>query len=342
MKLLLITDAWEPQTNGVVTTYKNMIRELAKQDLETEVIHPGLFSTIPCPGYAEIRLVLNFWRLKNYIEAANADYIHVAVEGPLGYAAKFYLDKRKIPYTTAFHTRFPEYLNERLPFVSVKLVYKLMRWFHKKSQSVLVTTKSMQKDLSQYGIERMVVWGRGVDTDKYQPSDKKENNADNPIFLNVGRVAVEKNIEAFLALDLPGKKIIVGDGPSRKALQEKYPDVEFAGFKYGQELADYFAKADVFVFPSKTDTFGLVMLEAMACGTPVAGYPVPGPIDVIQDGVTGIISDDLQIACLQALKLKRQDCRDYALTNNWASCAERMRVNLAPINQVSRLATAEE
>lgn len=332
MKLLLITDAWEPQTNGVVTTYKNVIKGLAEKDVKTEVIHPGLFASIPCPGYAEIRLVLNFWKLKKLIKAAKPDYIHVAVEGPLGYAAKFYLDRRNIPYTTAFHTRFPEYLNERLSFISVKYVYKIMRWFHKNSQRVLVTTKTMEKDLSQYGIERMVVWGRGVNTEKYQPRDASVKNPE-PIFLNVGRVAVEKNIEAFLKLDLPGKKVIVGDGPSRKSLEEKYPEAEFVGFKYGQELADYFAQADVFVFPSKTDTFGLVMLEAMACGTPVAGYPVPGPIDVIQDGVTGVISEDLQAACLQALELNRGDCRKHALANNWESCAERMRVNLAPLNK---------
>lgn len=323
-KLLLITDAWQPQTNGVVTTYKNTIEQISKKEVVTEVIHPGLFKTIPCPGYAEIRLVLNFWKLRGFIRKAKPDYIHVSVEGPLGYAAKFYCDKRNIPYSTAFHTRFPEYVNERLPFVSVKWIYAIMRWFHKKSRNVLVTTKTMEQDLARYGIKNMVVWGRGVDTDLYKPlADKTQNNVDKPIWLYVGRVAVEKNLKAFLELDLPGKKIIVGDGPDRNTYERQHPAVEFVGFKYGKALAEYYAKADVFVFPSKTDTFGLVMLEALACGTPVAAYPVPGPVDVIQQGLTGSMQDDLLTACHEALKLKREDCRNYALTTNWASCAQR-------------------
>ncbi len=336
MKLLLISDAWDPQTNGVVTTYKNVIAEMKKKGVTTTVIHPGLFVTFPCPGYSEIKLVVNFWKLKKLIKQANPDSIHVAVEGPLGIAAKRYLDKTKTPYTTAFHTRFPEYVNERFSFVSVKFLYGLMRWFHGKSKAVMVTTKSMKKDLDAYDIKNMIVWGRGVDTDKYQPLPEREESTGQevtynkePIFINVGRVAVEKNIEAFLKLDLSGKKVVVGDGPSRKSLEKKYPDVEFLGYKYGEELAECYAKADVFVFPSKTDTFGLVMLEAMACGTPVAAYPVVGPVDVIKDKVTGVMDTDLQKACLEALKLSREDCRDYALDNNWSACAERLRINLA-------------
>ncbi len=328
MKLLLITDAWNPQVNGVVTTYKNVIEGLAKKGISTEVIHPGLFTTMPCPGYTEISLVLNFWKLKELIESANADYIHIAVEGPLGLAARYYLNKQKLHYTTAFHTRFPEYINKRLPFIPVKWGYAFMKWFHKRSSIILVTTKSMQQDLARYGMKRMVVWGRGVDTDLFQPKETLLSKNKEPVFINVGRIAVEKNIEAFLQLDLPGKKVIVGDGPSRKALEKKYPDVEFAGYKYGKELSACYAEADVFVFPSKTDTFGLVMLEAMACGVPAVGYPVPGPIDVIKQHVTGVISKDLRKACLDALELNRDDCRQHALNNNWSSCAETMRTNL--------------
>jgi glycosyltransferase involved in cell wall biosynthesis len=186
----------------------------------------------------------------------------------------------------------------------------------------------MQRDLAAYGFERMVIWGRGVDTDCFKPDGKTTNNMANPKFLYVGRIAVEKNIEAFLALDLPGEKIVVGDGPYRHALEKKYPQVEFAGYKFGAELADYYGAADVFVFPSKTDTFGLVMLEAMACGTPVAAFPAPGPIDVVTQGVTGILDHNLQNAVLQALKLRRSDCREFVLNRSWRACALTLRNNL--------------
>ena len=330
MKLLLISDAWEPQTNGVVTTYKHMLQELEGLGVTTEVIHPGLFKTIPCPGYTEIHLALNFWRLGKMIKSADADFIHIAVEGPLGLAARNYLTRRKIPYTTSFHTRFPEYINERIPFIPVKLGYRFMHWFHGPSKNILVTTPTMQKDLASYGFSNMTVWGRGVDTELFKPNGKTASNLDDPVFLFVGRVAVEKNIEAFLKLDLPGVKRIVGDGPSRKALQKRYPNAQFIGYRYGKELADEFGNADVFVFPSKTDTFGLVMLEAMACGTPVAGYPVPGPIDVVKPEVTGVLSNDLADASMKALQLNRNDCREFALSRSWRACAEVMRDALVP------------
>jgi glycosyltransferase involved in cell wall biosynthesis len=330
MKLLLITDAWEPQTNGVVTTYKNVIRQLEKFDVHTEVIHPGLFRYIPCPGYNEIPIALNTWKIGKLIEAAQPDCVHVAVEGPLGFAARRYLRRQGWRYTTSFHTRFPEYIQERFAFASVKLGYKFMRWFHQNSANILVTTPSMQNDLASHGFDRMTVWGRGVDTELFKPNGKLNNDPINPVFLYTGRVAVEKNIEAFLRLALPGRKIVVGDGPSRKALEKNYPQVEFPGYKYGAELAGYFSRADVFVFPSKTDTFGLVMLEAMACGTPVAAYPVPGPIDVVTPRVTGMLDNNLQAAALSALQLNRSDCRAYALTRSWQACAKTMLDNLVP------------
>lgn len=332
MKLLLITDAWTPQTNGVVTTYRNVIGEHEKAGLETQVVHPGLFRSIPCPGYPEIPLALNLWRVGRLIEQTGADFIHVAVEGPLGWAARRHLTRRKLNFTTSFHSRFPEYVNERFPLVPVGPGYRLMRRFHKPSRRILVTTPSMKHTLGQYGFANMQVWGRGVDTRAFKPNGKARNNRDNPLFLYVGRVAVEKNIEAFLRLDLPGRKVIVGDGPSRRELEHKYPEAEFVGYQYGGDLAGWFADADVFVFPSRTDTFGLVLLEAMACGTPVAAYPVPGPIDVVLPGVTGVLDENLQHAALSALELDRGDCRDYAAQRSWSACARTMREALVPVS----------
>lgn len=330
-KLLLITDAWQPLTNGVVTTYNNVIRELAVLGVQTDVIHPGLFRSIRCPGYPEIPLSLNVWKLGRMIEESAADHIHVAVEGPLGLAARYFLDSKGLRYTTSFHTRFPEYVKERFPFIPLSLGYRFMKWFHRRSERILVTTPSMREDLARYGFERMSVWGRGVDTGLFRPNGKAANDPVNPKFLYVGRVAVEKNIEVFLGLDLPGEKIVVGDGPSRRMLEQRYPEARFTGYKYGAELAEYFGSADVFVFPSRTDTFGLVMLEAMACGTPVAAFPVPGPIDVVTPGVTGILDNDLENAALQALQLNRDSCREFALSRSWRACAQTMLDNLAPV-----------
>lgn len=334
MKLLLVTDAWEPQTNGVVTTYKNVIAELAQSGLDTEVIHPGLFRSIPCPGYPEIPVTVNPWSVGRYIERSNADFIHVAVEGPLGLAARNYLNRRGLNYTTAFHTRFPEYINRRLPFLPVGAGYRFMRWFHKRSSRILVTTAGMKTDLERHGFTNMEIWGRGVDTGLFRPNGRARNNLDNPVFLYVGRVAVEKSVEEFLALDLPGRKVVVGDGPSRAELERAWPEVHFAGYRYGAELVEYFANADVFVFPSRTDTFGLVMLEAMACGTPVAAYPVPGPVDVVLRGVTGVLDEDLETAAMEALRLERNDCRRYALQQSWAACADIMRRALVPAGSI--------
>lgn len=330
-KLLLITDAWQPLTNGVVTTYNNVLGELETMGLRIDVIHPGLFRSIPCPGYPEIPLALDVWKVGPLIDESAADHIHVAVEGPLGLAARYFLKRRGLRYTTSFHTRFPEYIKERLPFIPLSLGYRFMKWFHCRSECILVTTPGMREDLARHGFERMAVWGRGVDTGLFRPNGKAANDPVNPKFLYVGRVAVEKNIEVFLELNLPGEKLVVGDGPSRRALEKRYPSVTFTGYKYGAELAEYFGSADVFVFPSRTDTFGLVMLEAMACGTPVAAFPVPGPIDVVTPGVTGILDNDLQSAALQALKLNRDSCREFALSRSWRACAQTMLDNLAPV-----------
>lgn len=332
MKLLLISDAWEPQTNGVVTTYRNVIAQLELLGITTEVIHPGKFLRFPCPGYTELKLALNVWKIGSMIQAARADYIHIAVEGPLGIAARRYLCKRGIPYTSAFHTRFPEYIHQRIPLVSERLGYRFMRWFHQSSKTILVTTQTMRCKLTDNGFKRMTIWGRGVDTQLFKPQPSINRNAEHPVFLYVGRLAIEKNIEAFLRLDLPGLKRVVGDGPSRKSLQQKYPEVDFVGYKFGCDLALLYSQADVFVFPSKTDTYGLVMLEAMACGNPVAAFPVEGPIDVVTQGVTGVLNDDLRKAALQALTLDRGHCRKYALQHGWSRIAEVLKANLVPIN----------
>lgn len=329
-KLLLITDAWMPQVNGVVTTFTHVIRQLDALGIQTQVIHPGLFRSIPCPGYPEIPLALDTWKLGGLIDSSLADHIHIAVEGPLGMAARAFLKRRCLRYTTSFHTRFPEYVHERAPFIPTRLGYRFMRWFHRRSSRILVTTPSMERNLTAYGFQRLVLWGRGVDTALFKPNGKTAGDTISPKFLYVGRVAVEKNIEAFLGLDLPGEKIVVGDGPCRRALEKKYPQVKFAGYKFGAELAEHYNAADVFVFPSKTDTFGLVMLEAMACGTPVAAFPVAGPVDVVTQGVTGVLDNDLQRAALQALKLNRSDCRDFALCRSWRACARILLDNLVP------------
>ncbi|MBA3581621.1 MAG: glycosyltransferase family 1 protein [Gammaproteobacteria bacterium] len=326
MKLLIVSDAWEPQTNGVVTTIKNVTHELEKQGFEILILQPGLFTSFRCPGYEEIDLSLNLWDVGKHIKAFQPDFMHIAVEGPLGIAARHYMTRRGYKFTTSFHTKFPEYINKRLSLIPVSSGYAFLRWFHKPSQKIMVTTPSMERDLKQQGFNNMVVWGRGVNTQLYYPNpNRKPTDPKNPVMIYVGRVAVEKSIDDFLKLDIPGHKIIVGDGPSRVGFQKRFPNAEFVGFKYGAELRDYFQKADVFVFPSRTDTFGLVMLEAMACGAPVAAYPVPGPLDVVQQGITGVLNENLALAIEGALKLDRQACRDFALQQSWQACANRLR-----------------
>lgn len=335
MKLLLITDAWEPQTNGVVTTLKTVTAHLKQQGFTVEVIHPGLFRTMPLPSYPEIRLsLLPGRKLGRLIREFRPDYVHIATEGSLGLAGKRYLDKRDLPYTTSLHTKFPEYVNERIPLIKVKWGYAFLSWFHNAASSIFVTTKSMYEELKDNGLdsEKMVVWGRGVDAEFLKPDPQRTTDKENPILMYVGRLAVEKNLSAFLDLQLPGLKVLVGDGPQAAELKKRYPDVEFVGYKYGAELVEQYQRADVFVFPSRTDTFGLVMLEAMACGTPVAAYPVAGPVDVVVQGKTGILDDDLGSAITQALQLDRNACREYAEQQSWQAVAQRLHDKLALID----------
>ncbi len=330
MKLLIVTDAWEPQTNGVVTTLKLVIAQLQQLGMQVEVLTPEHCRTLPLPGYPEIRVALDPWRIRRQILAMRPDSIHIATEGPLGVAARQLLMQQLIPFTTSLHTKFPEYLNARKR-IPLWLGYALLRWFHRPALHTMVTTASHQAELKAWGLSRLVVWGRGVDTELFRPNPTYAPGQ-RPRLLYVGRVAVEKNLEAFLRLPLVAEKIVVGDGPQRAELQAKYPQASWVGYQRGQALADYYANADVFVFPSRTDTFGLVMLEAMACGTPVAAYPVTGPKDVVQEGVNGALDPDLGAAVTRALKVSRSRCRDFALANDWQQVALRLARHLAIID----------
>jgi glycosyltransferase involved in cell wall biosynthesis len=331
LKIALITDAWRPQINGVVTTLGKTCEHLRNFGHSVETFTPDQFNNWPCPGYSEIRLALFCGpALRNRLRKFQPDAVHIATEGPLGLAARRYCQDRGIPYTTSFHTRFAEYVNLRLR-IPLDWGYAFLRWFHSGSERTMAATPALADELRQRGFKNPVLWSRGVEVDLFRPRGKAFLDAPRPIFLYTGRVAIEKNLEAFLALDLPGTKYIVGDGPQREELEKKYPQVRFAGYKLGEELAQYVAAADVFVFPSLTDTFGLVLLEALSCGVPVAAFPVRGPIDVILDEKVGCLDEDLQKASLNALRLNPADCREYALKYAWQNCVRQFEAHLAPI-----------
>ena len=331
MRILLATDAWEPQVNGVVRTLTRTVAECRALGHEVQVISPDQFKTVPMPTYPEIRLALGAYEeIRERFKAFEPEAIHIATEGPIGMAARKLCLEWKLPFTTSYHTKYPEYVNARLP-VPLSVGYAFMRWFHKPSGRVMVATPSMRADLEQHGFRNLSPWSRGVDTDQFRPDlEDVYAGLERPVYVSVGRVAVEKNIEAFLETDLPGTKVIVGDGPSREELEKKYPAAKFVGAKFGDELARYFSCADCFVFPSLTDTFGLVILEAMACGTPVAAYPAPGPIDIIPGSNAGVVDEDLKTACLESLKLDRKTVRAYAEKFSWRASAEEFIRNLQP------------
>ena len=333
MRILLATDAWEPQVNGVVRTLTRTVAECRAMEHEVEVISPDQFKTLPMPTYPEIRLALGAYEpMQARFKAFEPEAIHIATEGPVGLAARRLCLEWKLPFTTSYHTRFPEYISARFPVPSAA-GYAYMRWFHSPSGRVMVATPTMRDELERKGFRNLSQWTRGVDTELFHPDRPAPALLDGvarPIFLNVGRIAVEKNIEAFLALDLPGSKVLVGDGPSREALEAQYPDAVFAGPQFGEALAAYFAAADVFVFPSLTDTFGLVMLEAMAAGAPVAGYPAPGPVDIVPGSGAGFVDDDLRKACLACLDLDRAAVRTYAERFSWRAATEEFITNLQP------------
>ena len=322
MRFTLVTDAWLPQINGVVRTWQQVTGKFKQWGHTVEVIHPALFRTISAPRYPEIKLAIGAkGGVRRMLDKQKPDAIHIATEGPLGQAARKYCRKRGYPFTTSYHTQFPMYL-KRYFGIPQTLSYRFIRWFHGAAEATLVPTATVGRQLNERGLNNIVVWRRGVDTDVFKPEPKHDYGLPKPIFLYAGRVAIEKNIEAFLELDLPGSMVVVGDGPPRAALEKRFPHVHFAGYQFGEELAAHYAGADVFVFPSKTDTFGVVMLEANACGLPVAAYPVTGPIDVVKQGVTGCIDDDLAAAARQALDLDPADCLAYAHENSWDACAQ--------------------
>ena len=329
MKIMLVTDAWEPQMNGVVRTLSKTVHALRAAGHEVEVIAPSDgYWTMPLPTYTDIRLALFAKKdVERRILKFSPEAIHIATEGPLGRAARAFCLKWGASFTTSYHTKFPEYIKARFPFIPLAWPYRFVRDFHNSGGRVMVTTPSMVDFLAARGFKKLAPWARGVDTELFNP-DKRDvhhgvyKDLPRPIFVNVGRVAVEKNIEAFLELDLPGSKVIVGDGPQMSQLKGRYPKAHFLGPKFGEDLARHFADADVFVFPSKTDTFGLVIIEAMATGTPVAAYPVTGPIDIIPNSAAGVVDEDLQKACLEALELSREAAQAHAQKYNWQAVTD--------------------
>lgn len=334
MKILLVTDAWRPQVNGVVRTLETIQKKLTERGHWVEVIHPDpeVFNTVPCPKYPEVPLaILPYRQVKAKIEEFDPHAIHVATEGPLGWAARNYCVRHSFPFTTAYHTQFPEYLKS-LVGMPLGITYKYVKAFHNKAQRTFTNTPGMHDLLTSKGFKNLKMWTRGVDTELFHPSRRKPMPHKGPILLYVGRVSKEKNLEAFLDLDYPGTKVVVGFGPMWQEYRKKYPKVVFTGAKFGTELAQYFASADAFVFPSRTDTFGLVMLEAMAAGTPVAAYPVTGPIDVIKDPKAGCLHENLRTAIDKALLLNREDCRAYAENFSWDKSVEQFLTYLCPVS----------
>jgi len=341
MRILIVTDAWFPQINGVVRTLSTVANELRHMGHDVCVIGPHRFRTIPCPTYPDIRLAVDaHGKLPKLIESYQPDAIHISTEGPLGFTAQRHCRRKGRAFTTAYHTKFPEYIEARTR-IPPSWTYRIMRWFHAAAERVMVSTGSIESELRRNGFHNIVRWSRGVDTTLFRPRDKGFFGDPRPIALYVGRVAVEKNIGAFLDLPFDGTKIVVGDGPQLRPLRRRYPQVRFVGMKTGEDLANHYAASDVFVFPSRTDTFGLVLLEALASGVPVAAYPVAGPLDVIGDAPVGCLHEDLAIAVREALKLSPAACRDHALRFSWRNSAEQFLRNLVPMTD-ARAAVAPE
>ncbi len=331
MKIAIVTDAWHPQTNGVVQTLSITTQHLHRFGHRVLVIEPSLFRTVACPTYPEIRLAwLPYGRVNHMLRAFDPQAVHIATEGTLGSAARCWCRRQGVPFTTSYHTQFPEYLRARAP-IPLGVSYAHLRRFHGAARRTMVATPSMQRQLEARGFANLARWTRGVDTELFRPRDKDFLSWPRPIAMYVGRVAVEKNIDAFLSMQFAGSKVVVGDGPARETLAAKYPTAHFVGYQRGNELAQHMAAADVFVFPSLTDTFGLVMLEAMACGVPVAAFPVTGPVDVVNPGITGVLNHDLGRAASNALELKAEDCRAYALRHTWDKAAKQFLSNLVEV-----------
>jgi glycosyltransferase involved in cell wall biosynthesis len=328
MRILVATDAWHPQVNGVVRTLTSLARSAATLGVEIDFLTPDGFPSLGVPTYPGLRVALpNRREIARRIEAVSPDAIHIATEGPIGWAVRAYCRRRKLAFTTSYTTRFPEYIAVRT-IIPASLSYAVLRHFHGAAAMTMIATASLRQELGARGFRKLGTWTRGVDTNLFRPDDAVELDLPRPIFVTVGRVAVEKNLEAFLALNLPGSKVVIGEGPQKAALEHRYPKVRFLGEKTGHDLTAHIAAADVFVFPSLTDTFGVVQLEALACGTPVAAFPVTGPLDVIADHPVGALDTDLRSACIRALSISRETCRNFALERSWENSARQFIGNL--------------
>jgi glycosyltransferase involved in cell wall biosynthesis len=333
MRIAIVSDAWRPQINGVVTTLGKTAEAAERLGHTVEVVSADGSPSMACPSYPEIRLALRPARVvRDRLGQFAPEMIHIATEGPLGLAARAYCLKHRRPFTTSYHTQFPDYAKARWG-IPASLGYSYLRWFHRPAVRTLVGTETVRASLHSRGFNHLVPWSRGVDTALFRPNTQARAAAiarwPRPIMLYSGRIAVEKNLEAFLKLQLPGTKLIVGDGPARAELQRRYPDAVFLGYRFGEELAAHMASADVFVFPSRTDTFGIVMLEAMACGVPVAAFPVQGPLDVVKSGITGVLNADLDSAIRGALQLDSAHCRKFAQLQSWERCTRQFIGHLA-------------
>ena len=342
MKILIGTDAWSPQVNGVVRSLESLRYNIEKLGHEIDFITPKDFFSFPMPTYPEISLALATSKSVRKRLDKSYDHVHISTEGPIGLAVRSVCLKDNRRFTTSYHTRFPEYINARFK-IPVGLSYAALRRFHNAGSGTMVSTDSISNELQNRGFYRLFRWSRGVNHKVFSPDKALDLGLPKPIFLYVGRLAVEKNIEGFLKLNLPGSKVVVGEGPAKSRLQTNFPDAHFLGLRVGNELAGIYASSDVFVFPSLTDTFGMVILEAIACGCPVAAYPVMGPIDVIGDSGAGILDKNLELASLQALHIPRMIPRAHALTYTWEKSAEQFLDNvvLAKNNDLQQVTTGQ-
>lgn len=334
MRVLIATDAWRPHVCGVVRTLTSLAKSAPGIGLDVEFLSPEGFPSFALPTYPGLRLAVpNRREIARRIEKAEPDAIHIATEGTIGLAARAYCIRNGLRFTTSYTTRYPEYISARFA-VPESWTYAALRRFHAASAVTMVATPSLWSELTAQGFRNLGTWTRGVDTETFSPENPVLLDLPRPIFLSAGRIAVEKNLEAFLSLDLPGSKVVIGEGPQEAELKRRFPDVHFLGLKDGKDLAAHIAAADVFVFPSLTDTFGVVQLEALACGVPVAAFPVMGPKDVIADHPVGVLNEDLRLACLRALSLSRTACREFALGYSWENSARQFAANLKPIGAI--------